>query len=172
MRHSTLVIALAVAIPAASGAQEIRKSQLASVSQMIGIARVEIIYRRPVARGRELFGGVVRWGHLWSPSADSAAIFSTTRDLTISGSRLPAGRYSVWMIPDKQLWTVIFSSATPAFHLDHTEGRDVLSLKVRPREGDHMESLAFYFPMVDSDSAVLALHWGKTVIPMPIKAAQ
>lgn len=172
MRYATLVALLAILAPLTSSAQEIRKSQLATVSQMIGTARVEIVYRRPVARGRDLFGALVQWGRLWSPSADSAAVFSTTRNLTISGSRLPAGKYSVWAIPDKEIWTIVFSSATPAFHLRYTEGKDVLRVRERSRLGDHMETLAFYFPMVDADSAVLALHWGRTVVPMAIKASQ
>lgn len=172
MRYAALMMSLAALAPLTSGAQSIRKSQLASVSQMIGDARVEIIYRRPVARGRALFGDLVPWGRLWSPSADSAAVFSTTKGLTVSGSKLPPGKYSLWAIPDKETWTIVFSSVTPAFHLRYTEGRDVLRVRARPQRGDHMESLAFYFPMVDADSATLALHWGTTVVPLSIKASQ
>jgi len=172
MRPLLLVSMLALSLPAACDAQSIRKSQLATVSQMIGTARIEIVYRRPVARGRELFGELVPYGKLWSPSADSATIFLTTKELQVAGSKLPAGRYSMWAIPDKEIWTVVFSSVTPAFHLRYTEGKDVLRVRVRSHAGDPMESLAYYFPMVDGDSAVLALHWGKTVVPMSIKASQ
>jgi hypothetical protein len=172
VRFALIAAGLAASTPLSSCAQDIRKSQLASVSQMIGTARVEIIYRRPVARGRDLFGSLVEWGHLWSPSADSAAVFSTTKDLAIAGGRLPAGKYSVWAIPDKESWTIVFSSATPAFHLRYTQGKDVVRVKAKQRNGDHMETLAFYFPMVDADSAELDLHWGRTVVPMAIKASQ
>lgn len=172
MRHAALVLSLVMLAPLSSGAQSIRKSQLASVSQMIGDARIEITYRRPVARGRDLFGELVPWGYLWSPSADSAAVFSTTKNLTVAGSKLPAGKYSLWAIPDKDIWTIVFSSATPAFHLRYTQGKDVLRVRARSQRGNHMESLAFYFPMVDADSATLALHWGTTVVPLSIKASQ
>ncbi|MEP6506811.1 MAG: DUF2911 domain-containing protein [Gemmatimonadales bacterium] len=172
MRHTLLVSTLAFSIPALCNGQSIRKSQLATVSQMIGTARVEIVYRRPVARGRELFGELVPYGKLWSPSADSATVFWTTKDLQIAGSKLPAGRYSIWAIPDKEIWTVVFSSVTPAFHLKYTEGKDILRVRVKSHSGDRIESLAYYFPMVDGDSAVLAIHWGNTVVPMEIKASQ
>lgn len=33
-----------------------------------------------------------------------------------------------------------------------------------------METLAFYFPVVDSTSAELVMHWGETVIPVHIDA--
>ena len=172
MRHAVFVSLLALSMPAACHAQSIRKSQLATVSQMIGTARVDIVYRRPVARGRELFGELVPYGKLWSPSADSATILSTTKDLLVTGSKLPAGRYSVWAIPGKEMWTVVFSLVTPAFHLRYTAGKDVLRVRVRSRVGNQMESLGYYFPMVDADSAVLAMHWGNTVVPMSIKASQ
>ncbi|MEO7501439.1 MAG: DUF2911 domain-containing protein [Gemmatimonadaceae bacterium] len=155
-----------------SPAQTIRKSQLASVMQMIGDTRIEIIYHRPVARARELYGALVPWGRIWSPSADTAAIFRTTTDLEVGSARLRAGRYSIWAIPDRESWTIIFSSVVPVFHVRYPEGRDVLRVKATPHPGDHMETLAFYFPMVDADSAVLNLHWGKTVVPLSIRGAR
>jgi len=170
---SAVIVALLLFTSAACAeAQDIRKSQLASVSQMIGRTRVEIVYRRPVARGRDLFGALVKYGRVWSPSADSAAVFSTTTDLEIAGSRLAAGRYSIWAIPEQASWTVIFSSAVPVFHLPYPEGKDVLRVRAAPRQADHVESLAFYFPMVDADSATLSLHWGRTVVPLAIRARQ
>jgi hypothetical protein len=33
-----------------------------------------------------------------------------------------------------------------------------------------METLGFYFPMVDADSALLHLHWGETVVPLRVRA--
>jgi hypothetical protein len=65
---------------------------------------------------------------------------------------------------------MIFSSAVPVFHLRYREASDVLRVNITPKSGDHMETLGFYFPMVDADSAVLVLHWGKTVVPMRIRA--
>jgi hypothetical protein len=172
MRLTTMLSLVLIVAPACSNAQAIRKSQLATVSQMVGDARIEIVYRRPVARGRELFGSLVPFGRVWSPSADSAAVFTTTRELEIAGGKLPAGRYSLWAIPDRDTWTLIFNSVSQVFHLGYPEGKDVLRVHGKPRVGDYMETLAFYFPMVDEDSAVLNLHWGKTVVPFAIKAKQ
>ena len=74
------------------------------------------------------------------------------------------------MIPDSSSWTVIFTSK-PAFHLALPAKQDeVLRVRSKPRQSDHMETLGFYFPMVDADSATLVMHWGKTVVPLDIKA--
>jgi hypothetical protein len=32
-----------------------------------------------------------------------------------------------------------------------------------------METLGFYFPVVDADSALLYFHWGETVIPIRLR---
>ena len=168
-RKTALTGFLVVSAASCMRAQPARKSQLGTVTQMVGATRIEIIYRRPVARGRELFGGIVRWGRPWTPSADTAAIFSTTTPLDVAGGQLPAGRYSMWMIPDRDLWTVIFSSEQPVFHIPYHEGHDILRVRVAPHTGDHMETLAFYFPTVDGDSAVLNMHWGRTVVPISIR---
>lgn len=152
-------------------AQQGRKSQLGTVTQLVGPAKIEIVYRRPVARGRELFGKLVPYGRIWTPSADSAALITTSTDLDVNGSRLRAGRYALWMIPDSASWTVVFSKAQPVFHLHLPEASDeVLRVKTSSQQAEHMETLGFYFPMVDADSAVLNMHWGRTVIPIRIKA--
>jgi hypothetical protein len=44
----------------------------------------------------------------------------------------------------------------------------VLRIPATPRAGAHMETLAFYFPVVDGKHAELVLHWGTTVVPMSI----
>jgi hypothetical protein len=170
MRKIAYTAAMILSAASCLDAQTGRRSQLGTVTQAVGPARIEIIYRRPVARGRELFGKLVPFGRIWTPSADSAALFVTSADLDINGSTLKAGRYALWMIPDSTEWSIVFSSAQPVFHLKLPEKSDeVLRVKSTAHSADHMETLGFYFPTADADSAVLNMHWGKTVVPMRIK---
>ncbi len=151
--------------------QRIPRSQRASVTQRIGYTDVTITYRRPVARGRTLFGGVVSWDRVWTPGADSATTFEVTRDVQIAGHTLAAGRYSLWMIPRSQGdWIVIVSRRAGIFHVPYPGERfDVLRFEVAPTTGEHMEALAFYFPVVERTTGVLRMHWGETVIPIEIE---
>ena len=167
LKRATIIAALTTA--STMQGQTIRASQLGTVSQQIADTRIEISYRRPVARGRELFGALVPFGRVWSPSSDTAAVLTISGPLQVNGQPLAAGTYSIWTIPDRDAWTVIFSSIAPQFHLRYPGG-DVLRVTCTPVTGEHMETLAFYFPMVDADSARLVLHWGKTVVPLDIKA--
>ncbi|HEX3866854.1 MAG TPA: DUF2911 domain-containing protein [Gemmatimonadaceae bacterium] len=158
-----------IGLSAAAVAQTPR-SQLGTVSQLIAGTRVEVIYRRPVAHGRALFGALVPWDKIWTPSADTAARISLSAPIQVNGSRLAAGTYSVWTIPDSSSWTIIFNSEAAAFHLRYPEGRDVLRIRATPAHGEHVETLMFTFPMTDADSARLELRWGTTVVPLEIRA--
>jgi len=164
----TLLVLTLLAVPCA--AQEgIPFSQHGSVSQRVGLTDIRIEYNRPVARGRRLFGKLVPWGRVWHPGADSATTITFSNAISVEGQPLPAGSYTLWTIPDTTQWTVIFSHALHVFHLPYPgEALDALRVKVTPRAGDHMEVLAFYFPVVGPDSATLNLHWGTTVVPIRI----
>jgi hypothetical protein len=153
-----------------NGDRDIPKSQLGSVMQSVAGTRIVITYRRPVARGRALFGALVPWGRMWTPSADSAAVLESSGPLEVNGAALPAGTYSIWAIPERDTWTVIFNATPHTFHLAYPEGRDVLRVHATPKQGEHMETLGFYFPSVDADSATLYLHWGTTIVPLSLRA--
>jgi hypothetical protein len=168
-KFTIAIVATLVAVTPA-GAQVTPKSQLASLSQMIGGTRVDIMYRRPVARGRELFGALVPWGRVWSPSADTATRVTISTALQVNGSVLAAGSYSVWAIPDSTSWTIIFNRQATAFHMRYPDGQDVLRVKAVPGRGEQVETLQWEFPMVDADSAVLQLHWGTTTVPLTLRA--
>ena len=165
----TIIAILTVAKIACLAAQAPPKSQLGAVSQLISGTSVEVVYRRPVARGRDLFGALVPWNRIWTPSADSAARITLSAPLEVNGSRLAAGSYSIWSIPDSTSWTIVFNRVAVAFHLRYPDGQDVLRVKATPKRGDYVETLQWEFPMVDADSATLELHWGNVVIPLRLK---
>ncbi|HEU4585242.1 MAG TPA: DUF2911 domain-containing protein [Gemmatimonadaceae bacterium] len=165
-----LVAALAlVAAGSSACAQTNYKSQLGTVSQQVMDTRIAVRYRRPVARGRDLFGALVPWGRIWTPSADSAAVLTASSPITVNGERLPAGSYGIWAIPDSASWTIIFSGKPAAFHLRYPEGQDVLRVQAKPVKGEYVETLLFDFPMVDADSARLELRWGEVTVPLVLR---
>jgi len=148
---------------------DVRKSQAAAVSQRVANTEITVTYSRPVARGRELFGGIVPYGEVWNPGADQATAVVFSRDVTIEGQPLAAGKYSIWSIPGAEMWTMIFSRAADVYHTPYPgEEQDVLRLDVAPRSTSHAEVMTFDFPIVEGKDAVLRLHWGNTSVPMAI----
>ena len=170
-RWSLPLTMLLLVLPACAHAQRIPLSQEALVRQKIAETWITIHYRRPTARGRALFGSLVDWNRVWTPSADSAATITITTPIRIENDSLPAGSYSIWMIPDSAAhWTVIFNKVAAAFHLDYPgERRDQLRLHVTAWQGPHMESLLWYFPSVNGAEATLVMHWGTTGVPLAVR---
>jgi hypothetical protein len=149
---------------------KVSKSQAAAVSQRIANTEITLTYSRPVARGRELFGGIVPYDQVWNPGADQATAIAFTRGLQIDGQPLQAGKYSLWTIPRPETWTVIFSKAANVYHTPYPgKDQDQLRVDVRPERGAHMETLLFYFPIVEGKDAVLRLHWGEVMVPLSIR---
>ncbi len=160
-------------ILAAAGLTVVKASQAGSVAQTIADAQIRVVYNRPVARGRELFGSLVEWGQIWNPGADQATRIEITRDIRLAGHSVSAGNYSVWAIPDPEEWTLILSTAWDVYHIPYPgESEDALRFRVRPRSATHMETLAFYFPSVDGRNGVLALHWGETLLQIPVEVPE
>jgi hypothetical protein len=148
---------------------EVQKSQSGAVFQRVANTDIEVVYDRPVARGRDLFGGIVAYDEVWNPGANDATAVSFSRDVTINGEPLAAGKYSIWAIPRAGDWTVILSRAADVYHTPYPgEDQDALRLTITPQRGDYVESLAYYFPMVEGKETELRLHWGETVVPMMI----
>lgn len=148
---------------------KVSKSQAAAVSQRVANTEITITYSRPVARGRKLFGTLVPYDQVWNPGADQATAIAFTRDVEINGQAVPKGKYSVWAIPRPESWTMILSKAGNVYHTPYPgENQDQLRLDVRPEQGAHMESLSFYFPVVEGKEARLNLHWGEVVVPLSI----
>jgi hypothetical protein len=146
-----------------------KPSQHGTTSQRINETTITVAYSRPVARGRELFGKLVPFGRIWCPGADDATTVEVSTDVKVDAQDLPAGKYSIWAEPQPDQWTVMFSKRHAVWHTRYPEGQDALRLQVKPRTGSHMETLAFYFPIVDGRKAELVLHWGTVVVPFAIE---
>ena len=173
MKTRTAVAAglLAVGVFATDGrgyAQAPKPSQHGSVTQQVGDTTITIDYNRPVARGRALFGALVPWGRVWCPGADSCTTIAFTTDVKVNGQALAAGTYSLWAEPQAERWTMIFNRAHPVFHTRYPSDQDALRVQTTPRQGSPVETLAFYFPLVDGTHAELVLHWGTVVVPLAI----
>lgn len=167
-----LLILLAAAGTAA--AQGVPFSQHGSVAQRVSHTNIAIEYNRPVARGRALFGALVKWDTIWHPGADSASRISFDKDVVLEGRSLSRGDYSLWLIPREHApWTLILNSESRVFHSPYPGPQgDVLRVDITPERGAHMETLAWYFPVVGRDSVVLRMHWGETVLPIRIRVSR
>jgi hypothetical protein len=71
-----------------------------------------IDYSSPRMKGRKIFGELVAYGKVWRAGANEATTFVTTGDVNVGGATVPAGSYTLFVIPNADKWTLIISKKT------------------------------------------------------------
>jgi hypothetical protein len=136
---------------------------------------ITVKYCKPSKKGREIFGGLVPFGEVWRTGANEATVFTTDKDLNIGGKTLKAGSYSLWTIPNKDTWEVIFNSEVPSWGVSfggkasRDVEKDVIQVSV-PVENTNETQEMFDISFTETPAMVLA--WDKTKISVPIVVAQ
>jgi len=163
-----------------------RASLHAQVTQRIGVdTDITIDYSRPAVKGRKVWGELVPYGmeegnkysnnkpFPWRAGANENTTIEFNNDLMIGGKEIPAGKYSIHMIPaKKEAWTLIFNKVNDAWgSYTYDESQDALRIMVEPVKADHAEYLTYGFEDLSGNSATAYLHWAKLKVPFEVKVA-
>jgi len=106
-------LAIAVVVVAAPQDKSSRPSPPAKAEcKLSGGKSVTVDYSSPRAKGRKVFGGIVPFDKVWRAGANEATTFVTDTDLTVGGTAVPAGKYTLFTIPESNKWTLIISKTT------------------------------------------------------------
>ena len=177
-RSAALGTVLALALPATAALAQLQAplpSPNATVSQTVGVTKIEIAYSRPHVKGptrkenRVIWGALVPYDKVWRTGANNVTRFTTDTDLTVEGQKLPAGSYGLFTIPGKTEWTVIFNKQSTGGP-DYKAEADVLRVQARPEASEMHELFTIAFPQAGPSSAVMALQWEKLSVPVHIAA--
>ncbi len=113
MKKLTLLAAALLLSTACLTAQSPRPSPAASSScTFAGGKTLSIHYSSPRMKGRKIFGGLVPYGKVWRVGANEATTFVTATDLMVGTTKVPAGSYTLFAIPNPGSWTLIISKKT------------------------------------------------------------
>lgn len=123
MEKRTLIGAIILAVLAVSGFAQPAPPATATVN--IGGSTITVKYSALSVKGRKIFGGVVPYGKAWGIGENAVATLSTDSDLVFKGGGLPAGDYSLYILPAADGWQLIFSKATGAQALNYDAKMDV-----------------------------------------------
>jgi hypothetical protein len=108
-----LALALFVFVSHARQDKANRPSPPASASLDLGGGKsVTIDYSSPRLKGRKLGKDLAPYGEVWRTGANEATTFVTTTDITVGGTPVPAGNYTIFTIPNPDKWILIISKKT------------------------------------------------------------
>lgn len=134
MLRKHLLLFLLIAVCHLAFAQEAipaRPSPLAVVSAKYKDTYLKIVYNQPHKRGREVFGTLVPYGQVWRLGANEATELTITREVFVNGQFLPAGTYSLFAIPEKDKWTIVFNSDLGQWgSYNYNQAKDVMRVDV------------------------------------------
>lgn len=149
-----------------ANAQDKKASPAETAKGSINGAEIAINYGSPSVRGREIWGKLVPFGEVWRAGANEATTFETSKMIAIAGQKLAPGKYSLFIIPEKDKATVIFNSEYKQWGAyDYDKSKDVLRVEVKPQaKPESTEKMLF---TVNKDNVTLS--WEKRNIVIPIK---
>jgi hypothetical protein len=160
-----LFIALFTILACSTAEAQVRTPQAspkAIIKQTVGLTDVEIVYSRPGARGRAVFGNLVPFGKLWRTGANENTIIIFSDDVVIDGKTLKKGKYSLYTIPKIESWEVIFYTATDNWGLPENWNDANVALRTTVKENalpTPVESFTIGISGLDPNFAYLEMAW-------------
>lgn len=145
-------------------------SPSATVQQRVGLTDFEIKYSRPSAKGRKIFGDLVKFGEPWRTGANNNTTIKFTDAVKFGDKEVAAGTYSLFTVPGEKEWSVMLSSDTKQWGTaTYKKENEVANLKVTPAKlSDTVETLEVGLENLTQDSAMLVVAWEKTRISVKI----
>ena len=147
-------------------AQDKPASPPATVDGKIGAAKVKIVYSQPSARGRKIMGGLVPYGEVWRTGANEATTIEFDKPVKIEGKDLPAGKYSLFTIPNENEWTIIINKDPKQWGaFKYKQESDVLRVSVKPTKTP--SAVETFNIALGSDE--VQLKWENTAVAFKVK---
>jgi Protein of unknown function (DUF2911) len=174
MKKSFLAAA-ALLLFVSADAQQLRTpapSPTQTIKQDFGLSSIELSYSRPGMKGRVLYKDLAPAGKVWRTGANNATTLTFGEEVIIGGTKVPAGKYGLVTIPDKEKWIMIVTKqldvTTPAAY---KQDQDVVRVEVKPSKlSDKVETLTMQFANVKASTCELQLLWDNTAVSLPITA--
>lgn len=153
-----------------------RPSPLDSVTFELDGHAIKICYGRPSARGRTMIGGAaVPFGEIWRTGANEVTLLRTSVDLTVAGIEVPAGTYSIYMVPGETEWEVIINASYSQWghtrtYTDEIRAQEIGRGKVPSGRTDgHVETFTIHAE--SGADPHIVLEWERTRVRIPISVA-
>ncbi len=129
---------------------------------------VTINYSSPALKGRVMGKDVEPMsGKVWRAGANDATVFEISKDVTINGKNLAAGKYSFFTIDNGTAWTLIFNKTWKQWGaFNYKEADDALRINVTPSQsGSSTERLTYNI----ANDGKASLSWGTLQVAFSIQ---
>jgi hypothetical protein len=148
-------------------------SPASTLKQRVGLTDVEIVYSRPSARGRKIFGAMIPYGEVWRTGANAATRITFSTEVKLQGTALAAGAYELFTIPGKNDWTIIVQKLPEKASwgaYSYKKENDTARMTAKPVTiPTPIESFSFGIGDLRDTSATIYLAWENTRVPLKLE---
>ncbi|HUI11525.1 MAG TPA: DUF2911 domain-containing protein [Bacteroidota bacterium] len=131
---------------------------------------IAVHYSRPWQRGRAIWGVVVPYDSVWRTGANLATALTTDADVTIGGTPIPRGAYTVYSIPSAAGMTLIISRKPPGHEPAYDPKSDLARIAMKQdRPAAAIDPFRIWFSG-DGDGALLNIGWADRLFTAHVSA--
>jgi hypothetical protein len=130
-------------------------------------ATVKINYSAPSVKGRTIGTNLEPMaGKVWRTGANDATTIELSKDVTVEGKVLTAGKYSLFTLVNGEEWTIIFNKTAKQWGaFNYKEADDALRVTVKGGKGSFTEQ----FKIEAGANGVITLLWGDNKVSFTVK---
>ena len=141
-----------------------------TASATIGNAMISVDYGRPSVRGRNVWQNGVLGDTIWRTGANAATQLTTSADLVVAGTTIPAGKYTLWThaTPEGR-YELIFNRQTGQWGTVYNAAQDLVRVPLDVSNVPHVERFTITIENRNS-GGVLHLAWGPKQLSLPFTA--
>jgi hypothetical protein len=160
LKFFLVVAAVALLSPVTALAQNQRKSPHESLYSRNGGALVTIVYGRPNAKGRKIWGGLVPFDKAWRLGADEATLLLTEKPLQFGDTTIPAGAYTLYMVPEENGGKLAFSKKLGSWGIPVDEKQDLVRVDLKKDALEKPdEQLTIALDKGTSSDGIIKIQW-------------
>jgi len=177
MPHKYLALGVLLVISAVSvsaSAQEDkskRPSPPATADVTLNGKKITIDYSRPSLKGRKVGQELAPYGQVWRTGANEATTLTTDVDLNIGGTKVPAGKYTVWTLPSENDWKLIINKQTGQWGTKYDPSQDLARIDMKKSAlPETVEQFTIAFDKKGENTVDLNLDWENIRVSVTVKA--
>jgi len=160
-----------------NGQQRARVSPHDTINATIDGDEITIVYGRPYTKDpktgatRKIWGGLVPFDKVWRLGADEATLFTTKRPLELGGKSIPAGSYTLFMLPhDEKSATLIVNKQTGQWGTKYDEKQDFARVDMKGKPASSAtDQLAIAIDSNPSGGGTIKVTWEATQYSVDFK---
>jgi Protein of unknown function (DUF2911) len=177
LRYMLVALFVLAAAALAAGPLSAQKQPVSpheKVTAKIGTNEVTIDYGRPYSKDpktgqmRKVWGTLVPYGKAWRAGADLATQLTTKEPLMIGDAAVPAGKYTLYMVPDDKGAKLAISKTVGKWGIPVDEKNDLVRVNMKKDKLDKQLDQFTITVEPTTGGAALKMMWEDAVYWVPV----